>query len=103
MALDPVADFEHRLAHPDVQRLSFFASRDRAAIVVRQDDDGHVVQARIEQPLGAHIEIGNVDDRPRHTTSADSRGRWSARHPIFPRPRPGWPHSSADCSSPRGT
>src|SRR3546814_1249661 len=64
VAFDPIAHLEDRVAHTDVQRLRLFTARDRAAIVVGQDDDGHIAQGRIEQSLRADVEIGYVDDCP---------------------------------------
>ena len=50
VALDPISHLEDRLARPDVKRLRFLAPRDRAPVVVGQDDDRHTAQAGIEQP-----------------------------------------------------
>src|SRR3546814_5329390 len=69
VAFDPIAHLEDRVAHTDVQRLRLFTARDRAAIVVGQDDDGHIAQGRIEQSLRADVEIGYVDDRSEEHTS----------------------------------
>ena len=64
VAPDQVAHFENGRSHLDMQRLRFLASRDRAAVIVGQDDDGHVAEPGIEQAFGRHIEIGDIEDRP---------------------------------------
>lgn len=50
-AFRPTLHFVPWFSHADAQRLGFGRSGDDAAVVVRQDDDGPVFQARVEGAL----------------------------------------------------
>ena len=71
MRLDLVADEVQGLAHFDTKSLGFIAAGDGTAVIVRQHDDGHVLQRRVEDPLGADVKVRAVADRdgPRHPRS----------------------------------
>ncbi len=56
-------DLEPGRTHRDAERLGLVAARDRAAVVVAQDDDRPPQQAGPEHPLAAHVEVVAVDER----------------------------------------
>ena len=60
MFQDQVFDFEKRFAHRDAQRFNFGGTRDNAAVVIWQDDDGNVTQVGAENALTTGIEIVTI-------------------------------------------
>ena len=65
LSLYQVADQEHRRAHLDAERLRLRGPGDRAAVVVRQDDDGLSLELWIKDPLAGAVEAVAVDERER--------------------------------------
>lgn len=65
MGRDLIADVMERLAHLDAQSLGLVATRDRAAVVVRQQDHWNILEGRVEDALGADVEVCAVADRER--------------------------------------
>ena len=68
------ADLEPGHAHFHAQAFGFFASRDRASVIVGEDDDRDSDKSRPEQPLTAHIEIVAVDECKHRASQLEMAG-----------------------------
>ena len=54
---EAVAEFENGFAHADAKRFGLGATRNGAAVVAAEYDDGFVCEVRAEEPLAAHEEV----------------------------------------------
>jgi hypothetical protein len=57
MSLDYMPDLEKRIAHLYAESLGFVASRNSAAVIVGEHNDGFPLQIRAEHPLTGSKEI----------------------------------------------
>ncbi len=62
MFFEQRAHFEQRHRHRHTQRLRFFAARDNAAIVIRQHDNGLIVQMGLKQSFATGVEVVAIDE-----------------------------------------
>lgn len=64
--LDQFADHMGGGTHLDAEGLGLFGARDRAPIVIAEDDDRPPLELRIEDPLAGGIEIIAINEREHH-------------------------------------
>ena len=70
MLFDQVTDLEEGSAHLDAESFRFIASRNGAAVIVRQNNDGFSLQVGSEDPLAGSEEVVAVGKCKHDSTSS---------------------------------
>ena len=86
-----ILDLEPGDTHGDAERFNFGAAGNDAAIVVREDDDRTVSQARVEQLLAARVKVVAINQsKNRHRDQAAKRLNLPTTTPQTTSSMPSW-------------